>query len=495
MKRLAFLLIGILVYGSSGTSLRAQRSNPLTSTVDCFVADAPRNDAPEMTPRRAVTVTPEVRQAWYAMWDGTNRADYDWDAYPTYEAYENMMHQFAEEHPDRCTYMELGTLASGRKLMFCRINNGEPDGKPKFLYTSTMHGNELTGMMLMLRFLDELCTSDDQRIVNLINNLDIFISPNTNPDDTYYGGNHTVADARRRNANDVDLNRNYPDFDNGPHPDGFEYQDETLWMMDLAEVFPFTMAANFHTGSELLNYPWDTYQPLHPDDDWWQMVCHEYADLTHRYDPLYMSNYDNGIVNGYVWFPIWGSRQDYMNYYAQCREVTIECSSAYMPDPSLMPMYWTYNHESIISYMEQCLNGIHGTVTDSITGRPLEAMVFIADHDHDGSSVSSHLPAGDYHRLIKGGTYDVTYTSCGYFSQTHTIKVVDGEAVVKDVRLVPTTVGLEEVPDQKDGEYHIINMIGQTVRTGRIPVDVSTLPNGLYILKTGNTASKIVVRH
>ncbi|MBQ3353696.1 MAG: DUF2817 domain-containing protein [Bacteroidales bacterium] len=228
MKRLAFLLIGILVYGSSGTSLRAQRSNPLTSTVDCFVADAPRNDAPEMTPRRAVTVTPEVRQAWYAMWDGTNRADYDWDAYPTYEAYENMMHQFAEEHPDRCTYMELGTLASGRKLMFCRINNGEPDGKPKFLYTSTMHGNELTGMMLMLRFLDELCTSDDQRIVNLINNLDIFISPNTNPDGTYYGGNHTVADARRRNANDVDLNRNYPDFDNGPHPDGFEYQDETL---------------------------------------------------------------------------------------------------------------------------------------------------------------------------------------------------------------------------------------------------------------------------
>ncbi|MBQ3353697.1 MAG: hypothetical protein IJG41_00935 [Bacteroidales bacterium] len=266
-------------------------------------------------------------------------------------------------------------------------------------------------------------------------------------------------------------------------------------MMDLAEVFPFTMAANFHTGSELLNYPWDTYQPLHPDDDWWQMVCHEYADLTHRHDPLYMSNYDNGIVNGYVWFPIWGSRQDYMNYYAQCREVTIECSSAYMPDPSLMPMYWTYNHESIISYMEQCLNGIHGTVTDSITGRPLEAMVFIADHDHDGSSVSSHLPAGDYHRLIKGGTYDITYTSCGYFSQTHTIKVVDGEAVVKDVRLVPTTVGLEEVPDQKDGEYHIINMIGQTVRTGRIPVDVSTLPNGLYILKTGNTASKIVVRH
>lgn len=133
---------------------------------------------PEMMPRRvqvALPQAPQAPQASCAMWDGSSRADYEWDAYPTYEAYETMMHQFADEHPDRCTYMELGTLASGRKLMFCRLNNGHPDGKPKFLYTSTMHGDELTGMMLMLRLLDELCTSDDPRIFNLIDNLDISI--------------------------------------------------------------------------------------------------------------------------------------------------------------------------------------------------------------------------------------------------------------------------------------------------------------------------------
>ena len=118
------------------------------------------------------------------MRDGSNRAEYDWDAYPTYETYENMMWQFAAEHPNRCTYIELGTLDSGRKLMFCRINNGQPEGKPKFLYTSTMHGDETTGFMLMLRLIDELCTSNDERILNLVNNLDIFICPNTNPDGT-----------------------------------------------------------------------------------------------------------------------------------------------------------------------------------------------------------------------------------------------------------------------------------------------------------------------
>ena len=377
------------------------------------------------------------------MWDGSHREAYDWDAYPTYEAYESMMQQFAAEHPDRCTYFELGTLDSGRKLMFCRINNGQTDGKPKFLYTSTMHGNETTGFMLMLRLIDELCTSNDERIVNLVNNLDIFICPNTNPDGTYYGGNQTVYGARRENSNEIDLNRHYPDFDKGPHPDNnWCYQKETQWLMDLAQDYKFTMAANFHTGSEVVNYPWDTHPSLHADDAWWKLVCHEYADQCHELDTNYMNmqhqDAENGIINGYQWYTISGSRQDYMNYYAQCREVTIETSYSYVPNASTMPMYWNYNHNSMLSYMEQCLNGIHGTITDAETGEAIEATVFIAGHDHHGSEVSSHLPAGDYHRPIKGGTYDVTYSAYGYEPQTISISINDNEAVYQDVQLTPT---------------------------------------------------------
>ena len=471
-------------------------------------------------------LTPPSMREVYAMWDGTNREAYDWDAYPTYEAYQDMMKRYAEDYPERCTYIDCGTLASGRKLMFCRINNGEPDGKPKFLYTSTMHGDELTGMMLMLRLIDELCTSDDPRILNLIDQLDIFISPCTNPDGTYHGGNSSVYGARRNNANDVDLNRNYPDFDNGPHPDNHEYQPETLWMMELAEQYPFTMAANFHGGSEVLNYPWDTYQPLHPDDEWWQLVCHEYADLTHEHDTMYMSGFDNGIVNGYVWYPIYGSRQDYMNYYAQCREVTIECSIPYTPNPSTMPMYWTYNHESMLRYMEQCLYGIHGTVTDSVSGTPLEAEVTILTHDHHGSAVSSHLPAGDYHRPIKGGTYEVTYSCEGYYPKTLTLTVADWETLVQDVQLVPEGYGVEEggpsigfgiltiFPNPTDGTlsvqtlratslstltYRISNLMGQTLLTGQITserqqIDVSNLPKGMYFITFAGETQKFMVQ-
>lgn len=381
-------------------------------------------------------MTPPSMREMPKMWDGSHRENYEWDQYPTYEAYENMMQQFGTEHPDRCTYLELGTLASGRKIMGVRINNGNGDGKPHFLYTSTMHGDEVTGMMLMLRLIDEFCTSNDARILNILENVDLFIFPCTNPDGTYHGGNNSVYGATRYNGNGIDLNRHFPDFDKGPHPDGENhYENEAQWMMDIAQEYLYTMSANYHGGAEVMNYPWDTYQPVHPDDAWWQMVCHEYADLTHQVSSNYMTEYNNGIINGYSWYTISGSRQDYMNYYAQCREVTIECSNNKTPSASQMPNFWNINYNSMLAYIEQCLNGITGTITDAATGQPIVATVTIENHDHHGSSVTSHLPAGDYHRVIKGGTYQVTYSANGYYPQTITVTVTDGQPVVQNVQL------------------------------------------------------------
>ena len=119
--------------------------------------------------------TPPCMQEETVMWDGSDRATYAWDSYPTYDAYQSMMEAFpsqAEQTGNRsCTLLNLGTLNSGRKILGVRLNNGNPDGKPRFLYSSTMHGDEVTGMMLMLRLIDEFCTSNDSRIVNLLNNL------------------------------------------------------------------------------------------------------------------------------------------------------------------------------------------------------------------------------------------------------------------------------------------------------------------------------------
>ncbi len=382
--------------------------------------------------------TPPSLREEVAMWDGNNRAAYDWDSYPTYSAYENMMFQFATDHPDKCEIITLGTLPSGRKVMIAHLNNGSGEGKPKFLYTSTIHGDETTGWIMMLRLIDYLLENPDApEVQTVMNNIDLYIGPNTNPDGTYYGGNNTVNGARRENANGIDMNRNYADPHGGPHPDGHEYQTETQWFMDFAAEIPFVMAANYHGGAEVMNYPWDNTYTLHADDAWYQFISHEYADLTHEVNSNYMTDYNNGVTNGAQWYMIGGGRQDYMNGYAQCRELTIECSNSKLPSGNQLPNFWNYNKNSIFAYMAQCIYGIHGVVTDSITGQPLEATITISGHDDQYSFVESHLPAGDFHRPIKGGVWTVIVSKDGYCPKLVEVKVDDYETYNLDVQLVP----------------------------------------------------------
>ena len=128
--------------------------------------------------------TPPSLRANVTMWNG--QGTYNWDSYLTYDQYVAMMQSFPGKAIEgrSCTLFSLGTLSTSnhRQLLGIRINNGSPAGKPKFLYSSTMHGDEITGMILMLRLIDELCTSTDSRIVNLLNDVDIYVLPLTNPD-------------------------------------------------------------------------------------------------------------------------------------------------------------------------------------------------------------------------------------------------------------------------------------------------------------------------
>ncbi len=382
--------------------------------------------------------TPPSMLEEHVMWDGSNRAEYDWDQYPTYSAYENMMYAFQTNHPDKCEIIELGTLPSNRKILIAHINNGTTAGKPKFLYTSTIHGDETTGWMLMLRWIDYLLENPTlPECANILENVDLYVGPNTNPDGTYHGGNNTVNGATRYNANGVDMNRNYADPHGSAHPDGNPYAQETEWFMQLAQENNFVMGANYHGGAEVMNYPWDNTYTLHADDQWYQLISHEYADLTHQVSSGYMTDYNNGITNGAAWYMIGGGRQDYMNGYAECRELTIECSNTKNPNASQMPTFWNYNKNSIFAFVNQVLNGIHGTVVDASSKAPIGgATITLTGHDDQYSTVSTQLPAGDFHRPVKGGTYNVRITKNGYQAYETQVTVADNEAITISAELV-----------------------------------------------------------
>ncbi len=423
-----------------------------------------------------------------------------WNAYPTYTAYETMMQQFASDYPQICKLITIATLNSGRKILALRIsdNVNTEENEPEFLYTSSIHGDETTGYILMLHLADSLLRGYGivNRITNIVNNFDIVICPLANPDGTYAGGNTTLNGATRYNANSVDLNRNYPDPEpldpsnpnyNHLHPDGNAWQPETVAFMNFADQNTFTMGANFHGGFEIVNYPWDTWSKLTADDAWWRYVCREYADTVHKFAPSdYMNELVNGITDGYAWYQVTGGRQDYMNYYHYCREATIELSDTKLLPAGQLIAHWKYNCRSLLNFIEQSGYGLHGLVTDAQTAAPLKAKIFISGFDKDSSQVYTKPQVGDYHRLLKSGSYNVTYSAGGYLPQTIPVQITDRQTTVLNVQLSASSQGTNSSAENLQSG---ITVYPNPVINGRFVIESL---NQIQAIKISDASGKIV---
>jgi len=447
----------------------------------------------------------------------------EWSAYPTYEQYDSIMQKFAENYPAICHLDTLGESIEGRYLFIVKISDNvhldEPE--PEFMYSSTMHGDETGGFILMLHLIDYLLEQYqiDQSVTNLIDNLEIWINPLANPDGTYAGGNQTIDEATRRNADGVDLNRNFPDPENGPHPDGNDYQPETLAMMEFMKNRQVSLSANFHSGTEVVNYPWDTWYARHADDAWFQYIAHEYADTVQEFSTGYMTGFDDGITNGYDWYSISGGRQDYITFFRGGREVTIELDYDYITPESQLLDLWNYNFRSLLHYMEHSLFGISGEVTDSVTGDPLRARIEVIGYDCDSSHVYSDSLHGDYYRLIEEGTYQMRFTAPGYYDKTIPDVIVQNRQKTRlDLQMVPLKSARIQLspPESKMScfpnpfrntltvsfelnqpahlEFQIYDILGKKQMvpyssfhsTGKIQVnlDLNRLPPGTYIIRS-----------
>ena len=82
----------------------------------------------------------------------------EWNRYPTYPLYIEMMQSFAQEHPDICRLDTIGFSVKGRLLLCLKISDNahQEEPEPSFFYSSSIHGDELTGYVLMLRLADYL---------------------------------------------------------------------------------------------------------------------------------------------------------------------------------------------------------------------------------------------------------------------------------------------------------------------------------------------------
>lgn len=441
-----------------------------------------------------------------------------WNRYPTYSTYLTMMKSFANNYPNICRLDTIGYTVNNR-LLLCLIISNNPNvnqDKPNFFYSSSIHGNELTGAMLLLHLVDYILKNQtNSEVSQVLNNIQLYVCPLANPDGTYSGGNNDVSQATRYNANYVDINRNFPDFVQGTHPDGEQTQIETQAFINYATNNKFNMSCNLHTGSEVFNYPFDCYTSstkTHADKSWFNNLGNAFVDSISSSAPSsYFTSVNNsGVVDGGDWYVVYGGRQDYHTYFLHCREVTVEVSDDFMPQSSNLPNYWTYLKSSLFTFLSWCNKGFDGVCYDSLTNERLyDVKIEIINHDRDNSEVYSNNN-GYYFRPIENGTYNVSFSKQGYLSKTMTInysnsnmlhqnvfltKASSNNTISKtnnDVFIYPTlcrnTLNIKTYCKSK---YEIFDLQGRKIIKGNLNnndniIDLSNLNKGQYIIKVIN---------
>ncbi|MBN1981361.1 MAG: carboxypeptidase regulatory-like domain-containing protein [Chitinivibrionales bacterium] len=399
----------------------------------------------------------------------------NWNKYPSYTQYIQMMEAFASSYPTLCKIYEIGTSVKGRRIICAKIsdNVANDDPEPRFEYSATMHGDEVCGYVLMLHFIEYLLSgyATDTEIKKLLDQVEIFINPLANPDGTYKTSDNSIQGAVRENANNVDLNRDYPPPGTASYDQEYSSaQKETKNEMDFYKKYEFCMGANFHGGAELYNYPWDMWKSSvkkHADDAWWKYVCQKVATLC-----------SVTITNGGDWYVAQGTRQDWLNYYAQCRDVTQELSTEKVLAASSLPAYWDKYRSAFMAYVQESLYGIHGVV--KADGQPVKAKISIQRHDTLKSYVYSKLPNGDFHRPIAAGTYDVTVTADGFSPKTfEKVLVENGKTTTLNVEFGKTDVHTPGTIENL-ARSGLITINNQTLRLRQFPWCGRSLTISLY---------------
>lgn len=400
--------------------------NRQSGTITAYVRDAIQQDKLLAAGLAAVAMPDYSREYALQLMAETKDTRDPMRAYYTLAEYQTFMQQTASQYPNLCQLVQIGTSVQNRPLYAMKIsdNVSTDENEPELKYVGSIHGDEVVGYDLLIRLIQLLTSqyASNTRISNIVNNTEIWICPMLNPD-----GNALV---QRYNANGIDLNRNFPMPTGVLHPDGENWQPETLAMIDFSNAHDFDLSLGFHGGALVINYPWDYTYTLAPDDALLREMSLTYS---RENAPMYASTeFPQGITNGAAWYITTGCMQDWNYGLTDCIELTAEVSSIKWPNASTLDTFWAQNQESLLKYIEFAQNGIKGIV--SSTGIPISATITIGGNS---KTEKTDLPIGDYHRLLLPGTYQVTASATGYISQTVSVTVPATGYVSQNFSLSP----------------------------------------------------------
>ncbi|KAJ6735992.1 PROTEASE M14 CARBOXYPEPTIDASE [Salix viminalis] len=335
--------------------------------------------------------------------------------YMTNSDLEKAVKEFGRRCSNISRIYSIGKSVHGVPLWVIEISDmpGEEEPEPAFKFVGNVHGDEPVGRELLLHLANWICDNymKDSLARLIVENIHLHILPSMNPDGYFL--------RRRGNANNIDLNRDFPDQFFPVNNDINARQPETRAVMNWLREMQFAASASLHGGALVANYPWDGTEDKRrnyyacPDDDTFRFMASIYSHSHHNMS--LSKEFPGGITNGAFWYPIYGGMQDWNYIHAGCFELTLEISDNKWPNANELPTLWEYNKMSLLNLAASLVKtGIHGRIFSSDSGMPLPGSVTIKGINY---TVKAGKGFADYHRLLAPGE---RYEVCGHYAWVQT---------------------------------------------------------------------------
>ncbi len=344
------------------------------------------------------------------------------------------------------------------------------EDEPVIYFVAEHHAREPISLEVVLNLLNYLLEnySIDPMIQEYVDNYQIWFIPLLNPD-----GHKVVTDEGdiwwRKNIRDndednildlpssygnstdgVDLNRNYGwHWGNLNAPDDFNYatyhgtgpfsEPETQAFRDFLESKRPLAGISYHSYGNYVLYPYGYHWNVETADrDLFIELAGDMAQLIHRTNGQPYSSFVEWQL-----YPCMGGTDDYAYGTYRTIALTIELADTFIPDASLVPDICSENLNGQLHFLERFSKSIlRGHVTDSVTGEPLDARIFIDDLDNMGTGQSDYRTNpqwGSYYRTLFPGDYTFSVSADGYVTQRGIeCTITDSTETVIDIQMIPS---------------------------------------------------------
>ncbi|MEO0073557.1 MAG: M14 family zinc carboxypeptidase [candidate division WOR-3 bacterium] len=330
----------------------------------------------------------------------------------TYQQLRDTWAVIAQNHPNICVLDTMGISAGGNLLLVMKISDNPRvmEGEPRICFDFSIHGNENNGCEVAHYALLQLVSGYgiDPLITYLVNNREIWLAPMDNPDG--------LISRSRYNAHGVDCNRNYGYSWNGGGPSVFS-EPEASCFYHLAEENPMSAWSQYHSGTRASMWPWfyTTFAPM--DSVLYAFEMARYAQIC-GWSAFQISR---GLYPGNG-----GSTDWYYGARGALGYAHEICDGQPSP-PSEIDTINRMNWAAMKEQIQRVNRGVMGYVTDSVSGRPLYALVGVNPPDWFTFTDST----GYYHKNLQVGTYNLRAWANGYAPKTVPGVVVPVDSFVR----------------------------------------------------------------